>query len=182
MMTSRECVQRAIKFKKPDRIPLGTMPPGYPTDLHGVGASQDPNWQPKVKTDLQNEDEFGSIWTKLPGDKTMGQVTFHPLADFSKLDDYKFPDYKNPARYDGARDAVKKHAENKFILAGIPLSLIHRLEYLRGHEAAWTDPYEHPEALRRLLHRLSDMAIDAIDRFADMGAHGIISADDWGLQ
>ena len=112
MMTSRECVQRAIKFKKPDRIPLGTMPPGYPTDLCGVGASQDPNWQPKVKTDLQNEDEFGCIWTKLPGDKTMGQVTFHPLADFSKLDDYKFPDYKNPVRYDCARDAVKKNAEN----------------------------------------------------------------------
>ena len=151
MMTSRECVQRAIKFKKPDRIPLGTMPPGYPTDLHGVGVSPDPNWQPKVKTDLQNEDEFGCIWTKLPGDKTMGQVTFHPLADFSKLDDYKFPDYKNPARYDGARDAVKKNTGNKFVLAGIPLSLIHRLEYLRGHEAAWTDPYEHPEELRRIL-------------------------------
>ena len=182
MMTSRECVQRAIKFQKPDRIPLGTMPPGYPTDLHGMEASPDPNWQPKVKTDLQHEDEFGCIWTKLPGDKTMGQVTFHPLADFSKLDDYKFPDYKNPVRYDGARDAVKKNTENKFVLAGIPFSLIHRLEYLRGHEAAWTDPYEHPEELRRLLHRLSDIAIDAIDRFADMGAHGIMSADDWGLQ
>lgn len=181
-MTSKECVQRAIKFKKPDRIPLGIMPPGYSSDLYGVGASQDPDWRPKVKTDLQSEDEFGCVWTKLHGDKTMGQVTFHPLADFSKLDDYKFPDYKIPARYAAARDDLKKNTENKFVLAGIPFSLIHRLEYLRGHAAAWTDPYDHPGELRRLLDRLADIAIDAIDRFAEMGANGIMSCDDWGLQ
>ena len=62
------------------------------------------------------------------------------------------------------------------------VSLIHRLEYLRGHEQAWTDPYEHPEELRAMLDRLADIAIDAIDRLADCGVQGVISADDWGLQ
>ena len=181
-MTPRECVQRAIEFQHPNRIPLGIMPPSYPTDLLSVGASPDPNWHPKVATVPKREDEFGCIWTKLHGDKTMGQVTSHPLADLAKLDDYTFPDYKNPSRYDGARDAARENSEGRFVLAGVPLSLIHRLEYLRGHEAAWMDPYDHPDELRWLLDRLADVAIDAIDQFADSGANGIVSCDDWGLQ
>jgi len=33
-----------------------------------------------------------------------------------------------------------------------------------------------------LLNRLADIAIDAIDRLAEVGVHGIMSCDDWGLQ
>ena len=33
-----------------------------------------------------------------------------------------------------------------------------RLEYLRGHENAWTDPHLHPDELGRLLDRLADVA------------------------
>jgi uroporphyrinogen-III decarboxylase len=36
--------------------------------------------------------------------------------------------------------------------------------------------------MRHLLNRLADIAIDAIDNFARIGAHGFCSADDWGLQ
>jgi hypothetical protein len=182
MMSSKECVQRAVKFNKPDRIPLGIMPPGYVSDLYCIGPTQDPDWKPKVNTEREKEDEFGCIWSKLRDDKTMGQVTFHPLTDYSRLDDFKFPDYKISGRYDAARGILEKNTDNKFIQAGIPLSLIHRLEYLRGHEAAWTDPYEYPDQLRCLLNRLADMAIDAVDRFAEMGANGVMSCDDWGLQ
>ncbi len=182
MMTSRECVQRAVKFKQPDRIPLGVMPPEYPTDLLRVGVSADPDHVPAVDSELCKEDEFGCVWTKLPGDKTMGQVTVHPLADLAQLDGYHFPDYTKQARYRVAGDAVRQNTKDKFVLAGIPFSLIHRLEYLRGHEAAWMDPYDHPDALRRILDRLAGIAVDAIDRLADLGAHGIMSCDDWGLQ
>ena len=182
MMSSKECVRRAVKFQGPDRIPLGYLPDNYASDMTSIGTTQDPNWQPKINSALQKEDEFGCIWSKLHGDKTMGQVTFNPLPDYSRFDDFKFPDYKIPARYDAARAAIQSNTKDKFISAGIPLSLIHRLEYLRGHEAAWTDPYDYPEELRRLLNRLADIAIDAIDRFAELGAHGIMSCDDWGLQ
>ena len=34
-----------------------------------------------------------------------------------------------------------------------------RLEYLRGHENAWTDPCLHPDELGRLLDRPADVAI-----------------------
>jgi len=180
-MTSREIVTRAVSFQGPERVPYN-LPDPYGTDFLGVGPGPDPDWTPRIQTHTEWEDEFGSIWTRLHGDNTMGQVTGHPLTDYAALDDFRFPDYANSARYEQARRSVGKDAGEKFVLASVPFSLIHRLEYLRGHEAAWTDPYEHPQELRTLLNRLADIAIEAIDRFADIGAHGIISCDDWGLQ
>jgi len=180
-MTSRERVIRAIKFQRPDRVPVN-LPAPYGTDFFWVGPGGDPDFVPCIKTDTQWEDEFHCIWSKLHGDKTMGQVTGNPLTDYAMLDDFPFPDYKNPARYEHCPEAVAKNTEDKFVLAGIPFSLIHRLEYLRGHIAAWTDPYEYPDELTRLLNKLGDIAIDAIDRLADAGIDGIMSCDDWGLQ
>jgi hypothetical protein len=180
-MTSRERVRRAVRFEGPDRVPVN-LPGEWGNDFWGVGASNDPNWKPAIQTDTQWEDEFGSTWTKLHGDKTMGQVTGYPLPDYALIDTIRWPDYKNPVRYEAAKASVAQNTDEKFVLAGIPLSLIHRLEYLRGHQAAWTDPYEHPQELRALLDRLADIAIDSIDRFAEVGVDGIISCDDWGLQ
>ena len=180
-MTSRERVRRAVLFQGPDRVPVD-LPEPYGTDFLHVGADPDPNWQPSVNTETRWEDEWGCIWEKLPGDVTMGQVKFHPLSDYSLFNDFRFPDYKNPQRYESAKKAISENKDEKFVLAGIPLSLIHRLEYLRGHEAAWTDPYLYPEELEMLLDKLADIAIDSIDNFARLGVDGIFSADDWGLQ
>ena len=180
-MTSHERVVRAVKFQGPDRVPYN-LPAPWGSDLRGCGAGADPSWQPCVRTETEWEDEFHSIWRKLPGDKTMGQVVGHPLGDYAMLEDFEWPDYTVEARYEGARNACADNPEDKFLLGSIPMSLIHRLEYLRGHVEAWTDPYEHPEELSRLLNLLGDIAIQAIDRLADAGAHGIMSCDDWGLQ
>jgi len=177
VMTGRERIRRAILFQGPDRIPRA-LPEPWGTDFFNIGAGGDPNWSPSV----EGEDEWGCIWKKDALGKTMGQVTVHPLPDYAMLDGYRFPDYRLPGRYEAARERIHENTEEKFVLAGIPLSLIHRLEYLRGHVEAWTDPYEHPEELGVLLDRLADVAIDAIDRVAKIGADGIISCDDWGLQ
>ncbi len=182
LMTGRERVTRAVCFTGPDRIPLGVMPPGYPTDIFGISASADPDRPPVVHSEIMWEDEFGCTWQKLHGDKTMGQVTGHPLTDYADFDGHRFPDYSNPLRYEDARRAVLANTDDRFVMAHAPISLIHRLEYLRGHQAAWTDAYEHPGELRGLLNRLADIAIDAIDNFARIGVHGILSCDDWGLQ
>jgi len=180
-MTSRQRVRAAALFQKPDRVPID-LPEPYGSDFLGVGIDPDPHWQPKIQTETEWEDEWGCIWSRLPGDKTMGQVKVCPLTDYDKLADYRFPNYANPARYETARKTIAENKDEKFVLASVPLSFIHRLEYLRGHEAAWTDPYEQPENLCKLLDIMADVTIDAIDRFAQLGADGIISCDDWGLQ
>ncbi|MEI6503647.1 MAG: uroporphyrinogen decarboxylase family protein [Armatimonadota bacterium] len=180
-MTSRERVIAAITFTGPDRVPFN-LPAPWGTDFGGCGAGADPDFTPCVCTETEWEDEFHTIWRKLHGDKTMGQPVAYPLTDYAMLEDYVWPDYTKDVRYEGARAACANNPEDKFLLAGTPLSLIHRLEYLRGHEAAWTDPYEYPNELHKLLNIMGDIAIDSIDRLADAGAHGIMSCDDWGLQ
>jgi len=180
-MTSRERVIRAVKFQGPDRVPYN-LPEPWGSDFLGAGIGGDPRFKPRVQTDTEWEDEFHCIWRKLPGDKTMGQVVGHPLPDYAQLEDFDWPDYTIPERYENVRRVCANNPEEKFILVSIPFSLIHRLEYLRGHVEAWTDPYEHPEQLRRLLDKLADIAIQAIDRLAELGVDGIISCDDWGLQ
>jgi len=177
-VTSRERVRRAVLFQGPDRVPRA-LPEPWGSDFVNVGVDPDPDWKPSV----QGEDEWGCVWEKDPAGKTMGQVTVHPLASYSSLEDYRFPDYDTPQRYVSAKKAIAGNTQERFVLAGVhSLSFIHRLEYLRGHVEAWTDPYEHPTELGRLLDRLSDVAIGSIRQFAAVGADGIISCDDWGLQ
>ncbi|MBU0477692.1 hypothetical protein KKC91_03900 [bacterium] len=178
-MTSKEIVIRAVKFQGPERI-AHDLPEPWGTDFFTFHSADiiDPGWKPKI----EGEDEWGCVWEKLPSDKTMGQVKIHPLNSYEKLDSYPFPDYNNPERYKRVKQRIKENTDNKFVLASIPLSFIHRLEYLRGHIEAWTDPYEHPDELSRLLDILADIAITAIRNLAKFGVNGIISADDWGLQ
>ena len=180
-MTSRERVRKAILFQKPDRIPVD-LPEKYGSDSLYVVTDSDPDWHPSIDTETRWEDEWGCIWEKPPGDKTMGQVRFHPLPDYANLENCRFPDYRNPGRYASAGKAISSNKDEKFVLAEIPFSLIHRLEYLRGHQEAWTDSYLNPDQLEELLDRLSDIAIDSIKNFAQLGIDGIISYDDWGLQ
>ncbi|NIR01090.1 MAG: hypothetical protein GTN78_12965 [Gemmatimonadales bacterium] len=180
-MTPREIVTRAVRFSGPERVPYD-LPDRYGSDFLHVGPAPDPDWTPRIQTETKWEDEFGCIWERLHGDKSMGQVTGHPLTDYGMLGEVRFPDYARPDRYAQARAAIESDADDRFVLASVPASFIHRLEYLRGHEAGWTDPYEHPDDLRELLGELAGIAIHAIDHFAEIGAHGIISADDWGLQ
>ena len=183
-MTSRERVRRAVLFEGPDKVPCA-LPEPYRNDFTGGGVLPKPElkWENNANYVQKQTDEFGCVWEKLAGDKTMGQVVEFPLDDYSKLDDFKFPNYKEPDRYEHLKKVIAENKEEKFVLVSIPFSLIHRLEYLRGHEAAWTDPYEYPNELEKLLDILSDIAIDAIDMLAEIGGiDGIISYDDWGLQ
>lgn len=177
-MTSKEIVTRAVKFQGPERIPRD-LPEPWGTDFLYVGIDTDPEWKPKV----EGEDEWGCIWQKLDGDKSMGQVKVNPIDDYANLSKYTFPNYDNSIRYKKIEEMVKGNYNKKFVLAGIPLSLVHRLEYLRGHANAFTDPYEYPEELSHLLDIMTDIAIKSVNRIADIGGvDGIFSCDDWGLQ
>ncbi len=164
-------------FEGPDRVPRA-LPDPWGSDLIEVWCDPSPDWKPN----LEGEDEWGCIWQKDAAGITMGQVKVHPLTDYAMLSDYPFPNYDDNRRYVSLRNKIAGNTDEKFVLAQVPLSLIHRLEYLRGHVSGWTDSYRHPEELGRLLDRMADIAIDAVRHFARAGADGIFSADDWGLQ
>ena len=177
-MSGRELVTRATLFQGPDRVPRD-LPDPWGCDFQHTGIGPNPAWKPSV----EGEDEFGCVWKKVSvDDRTMGQVKIHPLDDYSKIDDIRYPDYTVSARYDGLKKRVGENADDRFVLTGVPISLIHRLDYLRGNRNAMSDPYRHPEELKELLGRLTDIAMDSLKVLAPLGVNGIISCDDWGLQ
>ncbi len=177
-MTGRELVTKAVTFDCPERVP-GVLPEPWGSDFFRVRPSKDPAWEPSV----EGEDEWRCVWKKVsPNDTSKGQVKVHPLANLEDLDDYEFPDYDLPVRYEHIQDELEKNEEDKFVLGSIPLSLIHRLRYLRGTRTAMLDPYQNPEELNYLLDRMTDVALDSLERMAALGVDGIMSADDWGLQ
>ncbi|OGS22940.1 MAG: hypothetical protein A2252_07625 [Elusimicrobia bacterium RIFOXYA2_FULL_39_19] len=176
-MTGRELVKKAVLFQGPERTPRN-LPEPWGTDFLHVAIGPNPDFKPKV----EGEDEWGCIWEKVDADKTMGQVKGHPLKDYALLDNFKFPDYKLDSRYVKIKNDIEGNKEQKFVLVNVQFSLIHRLEYLRGHEQAWMDPYLYPEELGKLLDRLADIVIGSIDKLSEMGVDGIMAYDDWGLQ
>ncbi len=177
-MPGRELVARAVQFEGPERVPRD-LPQPWGTDFLHTGVGPDPRWKPSVN----GEDEFGCVWRKVSEtDPTMGQVKVHPLEDYAALDGFRWPDYDVPGRYEGIRQKARENSEDKFVLAGVPVSLIHRLDYLRGNRNALSDPYRHPDELREVLRWLTEIALVALEHLAPLGVDGIISCDDWGLQ
>lgn len=181
-MTGREIVIKAVLFQGPERIPY-TLPEEYGSDMISAGISHDPAWKPSFPaSETKWEDEWHCVWERLSGDITKGQVTGHPLKFYDTFDSFIWPNFRIPERYKRIKEIAENNKEDKFVLASIDFSLMHRLEYLRGHENAWTDPYLEPENLHRLLDKLASLAIDQVDMAAQYGAHGIVSADDLGFQ
>jgi uroporphyrinogen decarboxylase len=152
-MTSKERVKKAVLFRSPDKIPFD-LPEPWGTDF---------------------------LWLKLPED-TVTQDKAAPLSDYKNLETYKFPDYKNPEIYTPLKSAVSSNKEKKFVIAQIPLSFIYAIEHLRGYETAWTDAHLHPREFAKLLDKLTEIVLDIVDNFSKIGADGILSLDDWGVQ
>jgi len=181
-MTGRELVTKAVLFQGPERVPYA-LPEEFGSDMIGTGVGPDPAWKPSfLPTDTKWEDEWHCVWERLSGDISNGQVTGHPLKSYDDFDSFQWPNFKIPERYKNIKEAVKNNVQDKFVIASISFSLMHRLEYLRGHENAWTDPYLESENFCKLLDKLATLANDQVDMVAEAGVHGIISYDDLGFQ
>ncbi|MBI2438020.1 MAG: hypothetical protein HYV36_04305 [Lentisphaerae bacterium] len=172
-MTSREIVNRTVRFEGAERIPYA-LTEAYGTDFTGVGMDPSPDARPK-----NGVDEWGCVWANI-GISNLGEVKTFPLRDWADWGKLNVPDIRDPRRWEklaGARD----RAGDKFLLAG-GISLFERVHFLRGLESTWADIHVSPAELGRLIDVLVDMNLYAIERYAASGADGYIFCDDWGLQ
>lgn len=173
MMTSKERVTRAVRFKAPDRFPM-KLPEPYGSDFAGVGMHPSPDARPS-----RGPDEWGAVWANA-GVSRLGEVKEFPLKSWDDLATLHIPDIRDPKRWthlDGARDK----AGDKFLL-GSGISIYERVHFIRGLENTWADIHEAPDQLRELLGILVDMNLLAIERYAQAGVDGLFFCDDWGLQ
>jgi uroporphyrinogen decarboxylase len=135
MKTSKENVIAAIEFGTPDRLPV-VFDAFCVSDVHGVGWNQIGTGDQTVKLTY---DEWHCGWSRSDV-KNMGQVTVHPLDEWSKLSSYRWPDPDDPALYEGMA-ARFVGSDDKYILTGIFMVLFERLHSLRGFQNLLEDMY-----------------------------------------
>jgi uroporphyrinogen decarboxylase len=173
MMTPREIVQRTIRFEGADRIPYA-LSPGYGTDFSYVVMNPSPDDRPS-----RGLDEWGCTWENI-GISNLGEVKRPVITDWDRWSSMTIPDITDPVRWEplaGARD----RAGDKFLVAW-GISLYERVHFLRGLQNTWTDMYNRPKEMGRLIDLLVEMNLYAIEKYADAGADGYMWCDDWGLQ
>ncbi len=175
-MDSYEIVERAVRFKRPVRIPFEFERIGY-TDFFNVGRTS----SVKKLSALEEVDEWGCRWEKMLEDKTMGQCVGHPLADWNNLKEYKFPDPDKKEGYSHIKNDLERSG-NKFVRVEIN-GILRRARFLRGFSNIMMDFHLNPKEAHELLERLLDHDLKLLANYSRFeGIHSISMAEDWGTQ
>ena len=150
-MESRERVFRALERTGPDRLPLfhQLLPGGhlkygkqleallrrYPSDFSDAGYYGDSEYGPAAG--VGHADAWGAVWTRV-SDDNKGLVTVHPLADWSALQTYRFPDATEVGDFSRVIETVRTNPGRKYLLVDGD-TLYQRMFYLRGFESLLID-------------------------------------------
>ena len=200
-MTSRERVLKAIRFEKPDRIPIKNcaLPAAfykhgqalvdllnkkYPHDFGPLCHSIPPkeNLPPEYRLG-EHYDGWGTLWHN-EQEGMHGQVLKVPLDDWSKLKSFKLPPLPKQEDVLKNKEAVKKHKEEYFYLGG-PYglgNLFERLQFLRGYENLMFDFMEKPKEIYELMNLLTDYMVEGTKLALLLEPDCIRYGDDWGTQ
>ena len=179
MQTSKERVIAAIEMTGPDRLPMIFHAFGI-SDVQHVGWNQIGTGDHAKK---HTYDEWGCGWSRSDV-KNMGLVNEHPLADWSQLDHFRWPDPDDPANFTGMEKKID-NPDNKYLMTGIFMLLFERLHALRGFENTLMDFYLEREKIEMLADRIVafDLAMirNISSRFPGM-INGFEFTDDWGTE
>ncbi len=190
-MESKEIVRRAIEFDGPPRLPFflgdfwGEKMLGPRTDiLNDVCDCWEMDRQ-KAGWFFDNPglDDWGCRWERTEVNN-MGQVVEHPLADWTRLDDYRPPDPRDPFYFERIDDVIRR-ADDKYVVVTSHFNLIERLHMLHGFEETMIDFRLAPEKTGRVLDMILEFKIAQLDELARRfpgRVHGIFMTDDWGTQ
>jgi uroporphyrinogen decarboxylase len=198
-MTSRQRVQRAIRFKKPDRVPIShaVLPAAqlkYGRALQEILQEyrEDFGWDyqddlplekfsPLYKRGL-NRDDFGTLWqVKWAG--LCGIPVDWPIKDLSRYQDYRWP-----ADFQAGPPSGRQYSghmcgpDERWYARGAWITYFEQLQQLRGLENLLIDVATEPANYGRLLDDLLAFNLRWIDKWAELEYDGLHFGDDWGGQ
>ncbi|MFO7636734.1 MAG: uroporphyrinogen decarboxylase family protein [Clostridia bacterium] len=191
-MDSRERVNAAMVFQKPDRVPLQYHPSPrgyyeygekmrelfrkYPYDFDEDVLDQPVPVPPAYAFNEKGEyhelkrDEWGVLWEyRIFG--IQGHPLERPLDDFSALGNYRMP----PNR------TVEKKNTDKYLLKGWG-SLLEKLIALRNYEDVLMDLQTDSPEINRLADMLVEHQLRDIDNLLAAGVDSVQFGDDFGTQ
>jgi len=181
-MHRKEVVRRAIEFDYPPRLPFWQDKiPWAPSDVCDIWELD--RAQAGWFFDNAALDDWGCRWA-VTGQKNMGQVVGHPLADWSALDRYKPPDPRNPFYYERLAPLLDEAADRYVVLTS-HFNLIERLHMLRGFAATMQDFLLEPRRIEQVLEMILQYKLQQCEelhrRFGGQ-IDGLFLTDDWGTQ
>jgi hypothetical protein len=178
-MTSRDIVTHAIEFKDPPRIPYSFVYNPPATDIAFTGSVDQAPAKRKLIFGDRYVDSWGVTWEF--SDRAWDHAIEHPLTDLAKVENHRFPDFTN-----GIRQAVwynnMARKAGKYLLGLNPIMMFETMRSLMGFDELMVAPFTQPDGLHKLLGRLTEETIRAIETFVSVGVDGFMTLEDWGLQ
>jgi len=179
MQTPKEIITAAIEFKNPERLPV-IFDALYASDRRYVGWNQIGTGDHRK---LLTFDEWNCGWQRT-AQKNMGQITVHPIPEWSDLDKYEWPNPDDPKFFEGM-EARFEGTEGYYVQTGIFMLLFERMHGLRGFENTLLDLYIEREKIEELADRIVDFDIRMIENIAARfpgRIDGFSFSDDWGTE
>ena len=197
-MNSRERVQRAIHFERPDRVPIshGVLPAAlekYGAELEAILTefSDDFGWDYTVKPTPEeypsiyqvgySEDAFGTQWRCLESGLKGIPIGF-PLADWAAYDSYQWPELPVGTPAYCIHSAHVEGRDGRWYPRGGVIKFWEQMEQIRGMEALMLDIAEGSAEFERFLDDMLAFNLRWIDRWLACDFDGLVFADDWGSQ
>jgi len=207
-MDSRENYLRAVRFERPDWIPmvfyispacwrhyetsaLEDLIASHPRLFDGADPTKRsdpgavPPWQ---QAQRPFSDPWGCVWSTREEGMT-GTVVRHPLADWSVWETYRAPD---PARSDGmlpvdwtvvAETFRRAAAQGRLCEGGLRHGhTFQRLSYLRGYENLIFDMADQEPRLSSPIEAIEDFNAGIVGRYLQSGAEVVPFPEDLGMQ
>jgi len=206
-MTKRENILRAIRFERPDYIPMDFHINAACWHHYDQQALQDlmeahPLLFPEFKrektiipnyglTERKNEpytDPWGCVW-ETTDDGITGSVHMHPLEDWSKFNGYESPDPDKtdgtyPVDWQAIREGVNQQKlEGELVCGGLPHGhTFLRLQDIRGYENLIFDMlYEDPNLLL-LIEILEKFNCRYVEKWLELKPDMMSYPEDLGMQ
>jgi len=198
-MNSRERVKRAIRFQKPDRVPVShaVLPAAqlrYGKALDeilsefredfGWGYRPDlpvEKWSAQYRQGL-NVDDFGTVWqAEWPG--ICGIPVQWPITDLDCYDEYLWP--KDFTAGPPAGRHYSGHMcgyDDRWYARGAWIIYFEQLQQLRGMENLLMDIASESRPFLRLMDDMLAFNLRWIDRWLKFEYDGLHFGDDWGMQ
>ena len=173
-MTAKELVNKAIRFARPDRIPILFKDRDLQTTTDGDIMLFD------LSIIQDNVSEWGYRWHRMD-DGTMGQPEEPIIRTWDDLSTYSFPELNLSVRTKGV-DQFKEEAQDRYILVSLGISGFNTYMFIRGFQNTMIDLVtECPEGMG-LLDKILDFENQLITLTAQLGFDGFHFYDDWGTQ
>ena len=205
---TRENVLRAVRFEKPDYIPMtfhindacwqsfgreflfeqmALHPFLFPGFEYPKGDFK-PDFAPNARRNEPYADPFGCLW-ETSTDGIVGSVHRHPLASWESWKDYAFP---NPEETDGLfpvdweafkLDCRQKRERGELVYGDLRHGhTFLQLCDLRGYENLLMDMAEDEPLLWELIEKLEAFNLYQIERFVEAGVDMVRIPEDLGAQ